>query len=94
MASPPEGCKVLALGAWLGAGVNAAEFQEIFVLDDVIVGQVIEDSCFIQVFIALCDRAFYIRLSQLHLCTEKPRRAVRPFAWQKQASISEFCEKI
>lgn len=67
MASPPEGCKVLALRAWLGAGVNAAEFQEIFILDDVLMGQVIEDGCFIQVFAALCDWAFYIRLSQLHL---------------------------
>lgn len=67
VASPPEGCKVLALRAWLGAGVNAAEFQEIFILDDVLVGQVIEDGCFIQVFAALCDWAFYIRLSQLHL---------------------------
>lgn len=76
MASPPEGCKVLALRAWLGAGVNAAEFQEIFILDDVVVGQVIEDSCFIQVFAALCDWAFYIRLSQLHLHMKKPRRAV------------------
>lgn len=71
MASPPEGCKVLALRAWLGAGVNAAEFQEIFILDDVVVGQVIEDSCFIQVFTTLCDRAFYIRLSQLHLHMKK-----------------------
>lgn len=76
MASPPEGCKVLALRAWLGAGVNAAEFQEIFILDDVVMGQVTEDSCFIQVFAALCDGAFYIRLSQLHLHMEKPRRAV------------------
>lgn len=38
VASPPEGCKVLALRAWLGAGVNAAEFQEILILDDVIMG--------------------------------------------------------
>lgn len=76
MASPPEGCKVLALRARLGAGVNAAEFQKIFILDDVIVGQVIEDGCFIQVFAAFCDRAFYIRLSQLHLHMEKPRRAI------------------
>lgn len=73
MASPPEGCKVLALRAWLGAGVNAAEFQEVFILDDVIMGQVIEDSCFIQVFTALCDGAFYICLSQLHLHGKKEK---------------------
>lgn len=76
MASPPEGCKVLALRAWFGAGVNAAEFQEVFVLDDVVMGQVVEDSCFIQVFAALRDGAFYICLSQLHLCIKKKKRAV------------------
>lgn len=80
MASPPEGCKVLALRAWLGAGVNAAEFQEVFILDDVVMGQIIEDSCFIQVFVALGDGAFYIRLSQLHLHMKKKKRAVRTFA--------------
>jgi len=73
VASPPEGCKVLALRAWLRAGVDAAEFQEIFILDNVLMGQVIEDSCFIQVFAALCDRAFYICLSQLHLCMKKQK---------------------
>lgn len=76
VASPPEGCKVLALRAWLRAGVDAAEFQEIFILDNVLMGQVIEDSCFIQVFAALCDRAFYICLSQLHLGAEVPLEAL------------------
>lgn len=26
-----EGCKVLALRAWLGAGINTAKFQEVFI---------------------------------------------------------------
>lgn len=65
--SPPESGKVFALRAWLGAGVNTAEFQEVFILDDVFMWQVVEDSCFIQVFTALCDWTFYICLSQLHL---------------------------
>lgn len=71
MASPPEGCKVLALRAWFGAGVNTAEFQEIFILDDVVVWQIVEDGCFIQVFIALSDGTFYICLPQLHLYVKR-----------------------
>lgn len=82
MASPPERCKVLALRAWLGAGVNAAEFQEVFILDDVVMGQVIEDSCFIQVFTALCDGAFYIHLSQLHLHM-KEKKSCMTFCLEK-----------
>lgn len=83
MASPPEGCKVLALRAWLGAGVNAAELQEVFILDDVVMGQVIEDSCFIQVLAALCDGAFYIRLSQLHLHMKKKKKSCMTFCLEK-----------
>lgn len=38
---PFKGGKVLALWAGLGAGVHAAEFQEVLVLNDVIVWQAV-----------------------------------------------------
>lgn len=85
MTSPPEGCKVLALRARLCAGVKAPEFQEIFILDDVVMRQVIEDSCFIQVFAAFCDWAFYVRLSQLHLHMKKTQKCCMISCLEKQA---------
>lgn len=30
-----EGCKVLALRTWLGARINTAKFQEVFIFDGV-----------------------------------------------------------
>lgn len=95
MASPPEGCKVLALRAWLGAGVDAAELQEVFILDDVVMRQVIQDSCFIQVLAALCDGAFYIRLSQLHLRIKKKKKDLYDILLRKvKQALVNFVRKI
>lgn len=62
-----EACKVLALWAGLGAGVYAAKFQKVLVLDDVVMWQVEQNGGFVQVFIALRYWAFYLHLSKLHL---------------------------
>jgi hypothetical protein len=33
-----KGCEVFALRTWLGAGVNSAKFQEVLILDRVLMG--------------------------------------------------------
>lgn len=63
-----EGCKVLALRTWLGAGINTAKFQEVLVFDGVFMCQVIDNHCFFQEFKALSDRAFDFHLAKLYLC--------------------------
>lgn len=62
-----EGCKVLALRAWFGAGINTAKFQEVFIFYGVFVRQVIDNRCFLQEFKAFCDRAFDFYLAKLYL---------------------------
>lgn len=62
-----EGCKVLALRTWLGAGINTAKFQEVLVFDGVFMCQVIDNHCFFQEFKALSDRAFDFHLAKLYL---------------------------
>lgn len=58
-------------------------------------GQVIEDSCFIQVFAALCDGAFYIRLSQLHLHMKKTKNQLYDLLLGKvKQALVNFVRKI
>lgn len=62
-----KGCEVFALRTRLGAGVNSAKFQEILILDGVFMGQVVDDSSFLQEFETLRDWAFDFYLAKLYL---------------------------
>lgn len=87
-----KGCEVFALRTRLGAGVNSAKFQEVLILDGVFMGQVVDDSSFLQEFETLCDWAFDFHLAKLYLGerTEGKGKA----HWLLRFSVACFCIQL